>query len=473
MFEITVVSLGPGSREYLTLGAVEKMEKASKLILRTGSCDASLYLKEKGIVFDTLDQLHETSEDFDELVDNCTEAVIRASALSDVCYAVLDAEHDETVKRLRSRTKVRQIAGVSCASPLLAAAAQDKTEIQTASSLEITGTQNALLMLECDSVMLMGECKLQLLEWYSPDQPVYFFPPCEKPERDYIEIPLEDLDRQKKYDHTCCCMIPPLPLRGKKRFDFYDLVRVVDILRGPDGCPWDKAQTHQSLTRYLLEESYEAAEQIAVEDWDAAADELGDVLLQVVLHARIGKEFGDITLSDITSDICDKMIKRHRHVFGSDDCKTVDEVLDNWEKIKKEERGQTTQADVLRNVSHALPALLRADKVQGKARDVGFDWDDPMDALQKVHEEADEVRLAIEKGDPDNLREELGDLLFSCVNAARLCKEDSEKVLTMATEKFIKRFTRMENAILADGKQMKHLTLSEMDVYWNSSKRER
>ena len=470
MGQITVVALGPGSREMLTLGAVDTLKKAPRVLLRTDRCDAADYLREIGLSFDTLDALHEESEDFDELIARSVRAVKEAAEKGDVCYAVFDPAADETVKALRKVENVRVLPGVPLSAPFLAAApAGDTVEIQTASSLQVTSIQNPLLILECDSRMLMGDCKLQLLRWYDPDQPALFFPPSDGPARPFVSVPLCEIDRQKTYDHTCAVFIEPVPLKERRRFDFYDLVRVMAILRGEDGCPWDREQTHQSLRKYLIEEAYEAASAIDEEDWDHVADELGDVLLQIVFHARVGEETGTLGLSDITSHICRKMIDRHRHIFGTARCDTAEEVLVNWEKIKREERGFTTQGQVLRGVSKGLPALMRAGKVQKKARDVGFDWNDPRDALKKVHEEADEV-LAELDGGRAGLEMEIGDLFFACVNVARLAGVDSDTALEKATEKFISRFCAMENAILQAGKRLEGLTLSEMDVYWEGSK---
>ena len=472
MNPITIVSLGPGSRDYLTLGTINALKAAEKVILRTRvRCDAADYLSEIGIHFETLDFLHEECEDFEELTARAADYLVKAAQEQEICYAVFDASADETVTALRKKASdVRVLPGVPLSAPFLAAApAQEKIEIQTASSLTITATQNPLLILECDSKMLLGECKLQLLDWYDPDQKVLFFPPSDKPLRQMIKIPLSDLDRQKKYDHTCAALLPPTELTARKRFDFYDLVRVMAILRGENGCPWDKEQDHESLRKYLIEEAYETAAAVDEGDWDHVADELGDVLLQVVFQANIGHQLGTFELSDITTHICRKMIDRHRHIFGADHCETADDVLKNWEKIKKEERGFKTQSDVLRGVSPGLPPLMRAAKVQKKAGDVGFDWPGPREALQKVREEADEVLSALE-GRGGNLEEELGDLLFSCVNLARLSGFEAECILQKAVEKFISRFSAMEISIFRDGKRFQDLTLSEMDVYWRGSK---
>lgn len=468
MNPITVVSLGPGHREHLTLGALQALEKAEKLVLRTNQCDAAAYLLEKGISFETLDHLHEASEDFDELIALAVKKLLAMAEESPLCYAVFDASADETVRELGEHAALTLVPGMPLSAPFLAAAPQEKVEIQTASSLEITGTQNPLLILECNSRILAGECKLQLLNWLDPDQPIYFFPPSQEARRTYIHLTLSEMDRQENYDHTCAVLIPSTALIFRKRFDFYDLVRVMAILRGEDGCPWDKEQNHQTLRKYLIEEAYETAAAIDEEDWDHVADELGDVLLQVVFHAHVGHEYGTLELSDITTYVCKKMIDRHRHIFGTDQCDTAEDVLKNWEKIKNEERGFTTQSAVLNGVSRGLPPLMRAGKVQKKARNVGFDWDDPRDALKKVHEEADEVLEELDAGRDPAM--ELGDLFFACVNVARLAGVEAETALQQATEKFINRFTAMENAILQDGKRFEGLTLSEMDVYWEGSK---
>lgn len=471
MSKITVISLGPGPREHLTLGALSALEKAEKVVLRTEKCDAAAYLREKGISFDTLDHLHETCDDFEELAENAAREVLKVAENAPVCYAVFDAGNDETVRLLMQHTTdIAILPGMPLSAPLLSQLPQEKTEIQTAAALSVTGTQNPLLILELDSRMLAGECKLQLLSWYDADTEVYFFPPAAGAKRSFVKIPLCDMDRQKAYDHTAALLIPMQTLENKARYDFYDLVQVMGILRGENGCPWDKEQTHETLRKYLIEEAYETAAAIDDEDWLAVADELGDVLLQVVFQASIGAQYGTFELSDITTAICKKMIHRHRHIFGSDHCETAEDVVDNWEKIKKEERGFKTQSEVLQGVTRGLAPLMRAAKVQKKARDVGFDWDDPMEALQKVHEEADEVADAIREKNAAHLEEELGDLFFSCVNVSRLCGVEAETALQRATEKFVNRFTAMENAILRDGKCLKDLTLSEMDVYWNSSK---
>ena len=471
MNAITVVGLGPGPREFLTLGAVEALKKAEKIILRTEErCDAAKYLREIGLTYETLDFLHESCEDFEELNARAAEYVLAKAEESSVCYAVFDPAADETVAALSQKAPVQALAGVPLSAPLMnAAPRQEKIEIQTASGLNVTSIQNPLLILECGSRILTGECKLQLLSWYAPDQQALFFPPCDGPIRAYRPVALEDIDRQERYDHTCAVLLPALPLTDRSRFDFYDLVRVMDILRGENGCPWDREQTHESLSKYLIEEAYETSAAINEGDWDHVAEELGDVLLQVAFQANIGRQYGTMELSDITTSIVRKMIHRHRHIFGTDQCGTAEDVRNNWERLKKEERGYRTQADVMRGVPKGLPPMLRAEKVQKKARDVGFDWQGPDEALKKVIEEAGETDRAVRLGGPD-VKEEIGDLLFSCAAAARLAGVDAESALQGAVEKFIFRFSALENAILQAGKRFQDLTLSEMVVYWEGIK---
>ena len=256
----------------------------------------------------------------------------------------------------------------------------------------------------------------------------------------------------------------------RERFDMDDLMHVVRRLRAPDGCPWDREQTHETLLTDLLEESYEFIQAVRDEDIDHMYDELGDVLLQVALHTEIARQCGEFNLNDVTSAIAGKMIERHTHVFGQVKADTSEDVLNNWEALKREQRGIQTHADAMDNVSTGLSPLMRAAKVQKKARKVGFDWDNAQEALYKVHEEADEVLDNLKNGaDPE---EELGDLFFAAVNVCRLCKKDPDLALHAATNKFIHRFRKMENAIKTAGKSIEDLTLSEMDVYWNAGKRD-
>ena len=212
-----------------------------------------------------------------------------------------------------------------------------------------------------------------------------------------------------------------------KTYTFSDLLSIVETLRGENGCPWDKVQTHDSIKMNLVEESYEAIESLETGTKDQFADELGDILLQVVFHSQIGKEEGTFTIDDVLYHVCDKMISRHTHIFGTDKADTPEEVLETWEKNKLKEKGQKSYTESLNGVCKYLPALIRAQKVQSKAAKAGFDWDDASGALDKLKEEIDELSDAVSAGNTQNIEEELGDLLFSVVNVSRFLKCSAEE----------------------------------------------
>ena len=255
----------------------------------------------------------------------------------------------------------------------------------------------------------------------------------------------------------------------KESYGLKDLEEIVSLLRAPGGCPWDGEQTHESLRRGLLEESYEVVEAIDEASPEHLKEELGDVLLQVVFHADIEKDAGRFTLDDVADGICKKLIFRHPHVFGDTAVTGSDEVLVNWEELKREEKGQQTYTDTLTAVARSLPALWRAEKVQKKAKKAGFDWPDASGAVDKLSEELEELKEAMAQG--TNIEEELGDLLFAAVNVSRFVKADPEKALTAATDKFISRFRKVEAFAAQEGRDMAQMGLSELDQLWERAKR--
>ena len=248
----------------------------------------------------------------------------------------------------------------------------------------------------------------------------------------------------------------------KDSYDVNDLVEIVRILRSPGGCPWDAEQTHESIRRDFLEEAYEAVEAIDEGSTEHLKEELGDVLLQVALHARMEEEEGSFDLNGVADGVCKKLIYRHPHVFGDVAVSGTGEVL------KRKEKHQATHTDALNSVARSLPALWRAEKVQKKAKKAGFDWPDVSGAMDKLSEELTEFKAAVAEN--SNVEEELGDLLFSAVNAARFVKVDPEAALQKATEKFIARFRRVEE--LAGDRPMEDMDLAELDKLWEQAKHE-
>jgi tetrapyrrole methylase family protein/MazG family protein len=256
----------------------------------------------------------------------------------------------------------------------------------------------------------------------------------------------------------------------KEKYNIEDLLDITRILREPDGCPWDREQTHKSIRKDLLEEAYEVADAIDSDDSDALCEELGDLLLQVTMHSQMATENSDFDFNDVADGICKKLISRHPHVFGSVNVENTEEVLYNWDNIKRDEKHQESYTDTLISVPKAFPALMRAGKVQKRASKAGFDWESVNGAFAKLHEETVELETAIKSQNNDEIAEEYGDLLFAAVNVARFLKIDPEFSLNNATEKFIRRFSAVENEVLKSGKDMKDLSLAELDNIWNSIK---
>ena len=256
----------------------------------------------------------------------------------------------------------------------------------------------------------------------------------------------------------------------KDHYSISDLLDIVRLLRGEGGCPWDREQTHTSIRSDFIEETCEVIEAIDLDDKALLREELGDVLLQVVFHCRIEEETSTFTFDDVCDEVCKKLIIRHPHVFGDVTANTTDQVLKNWDAIKMETKGQERYTDTLTSVAKSLPALMRAQKVGKRAMRAGMDFRCAEDAVACIGNEKAELDVAVAKNDKANIEEEIGDLLFSCVNAARHLGVDAELALKSATEKFIKRFSVTEDLTSAENIDMKELPIEELDKYWNKAK---
>ena len=256
-----------------------------------------------------------------------------------------------------------------------------------------------------------------------------------------------------------------------KKYSIDDLRDIMVQLRGENGCPWDKVQTHQSIKKSMIEECYEAIDALDSGDDHAFANELGDVLLQVVFHARIAEERGAFDFDDVVNEICTKLITRHTHDFGKDNAVSAEEALGQWEKNKKKEKNLDSYTAMLEDVPHYLPALMRSEKIQKKAGSVGFDWEETEPIYDKIAEETAEVKEAVKNGNADEIEEEYGDLLFAVVNLGRHLKVTPEIALTKASDKFVKRFKKMEEKAISDGKDMAELSAKELDELWEFVKK--
>ena len=257
----------------------------------------------------------------------------------------------------------------------------------------------------------------------------------------------------------------------KDKYDINDFLKITAILRGEGGCPWDREQTYESLKRYVLEEAYEVIDACDTGGMKLA-DELGDLLLQITMLSQIGSEDGTFCFDDVCDLVSKKMIQRHPHVFGNVKADTSEKVLDNWEKIKRNERDIKTVSGAMQDVTKGLPALLRAYKIQGKAAKVGFDWSEIKGQLDKVREETAEVEKAVEEGNPEEIEKEIGDLLFAVVNVARFEKVNPELAAEKANKKFMRRFEYIEKKATESGRKLEEMTFEEMDRLWDMAKEE-
>lgn len=255
---------------------------------------------------------------------------------------------------------------------------------------------------------------------------------------------------------------------------FERVTAIIRFLMSEDGCPWDRVQTHETLKKYMIEETYEVIDAINEKDPDHLEEELGDFILQAVYHGLLGEAEGSFDLTSVLNRVSDKMLFRHPHVFfrenGEKSTKTLDNALVRWENMKQRERSEKSQTQLMSEIPKELPALMRSFKIQKKARDVGFDWDDVKDALAKVREETGELEEIYDTSDKQHILEEIGDLLFSVVNVARFLDIDPEEALSFTSEKFVRRFGYIEEKAKSQGRELTSMTLDEMDGLWEEAK---
>lgn len=256
----------------------------------------------------------------------------------------------------------------------------------------------------------------------------------------------------------------------KERYDIDDLIQLVTVLRAPGGCPWDREQTHDSIRKNFIEETYEVIEAINKKDPEGLREELGDVLLQVALHSEMERERGTFDFGDVVNDICQKLVIRHPHVFGDVTAENEKEALSRWDDIKLKTKGMKKQSESMIKVPRELPALMRAQKIQSKAAKAGFDWEHIDGAFEKLFEEINELKAALKQGSYSDTADEFGDVLFSCVNIARFIDVDSEEALTYSTDKFMNRYILVEKLAQEQGMDMKNSSIDELDALWIKAK---
>ena len=483
MNKLTVIGLGPGSKEYLTMGAFEQMKTGTKVMLRTEKHPVVDYIKSQGIEYESFDYLYDEIDDFDGVYKKIVEKLLNMLQKQCIVYAVPGSPFvaEFTVQLLIEAQKkeyfeLEFIPAASFIEAILHTLRKDPIKgLNIVDGLrldeQIINVKSDVIVTQVYNKMIASEVKLKLMEYYSDEHMVTIIRAAAIPGEEKIEtVKLYELDHILWFDYLTSIYIPKVENTIENPTNMNDLVSIMKRLREKDGCPWDIEQTHESLKPYLIEESYEVLEAIDEKDSILLEEELGDLLLQVVFHAQIASESGEFDVRDVIKGICKKLIYRHPHVFRNKTADTADEAVSSWEDMKRQEKKEATYTDGLRRIPKHLPALMKSYKVQEKAADVGFDWDKVEEAIAKVREEFYEVLEVYKTDQKEKIIEELGDLLFAVVNVTRFLKVDPELALNKTVNKFIRRFSFIENAAIKNGKDMKEMTLEEMDELWNKAK---
>lgn len=460
MATITVVGVGLEA-EQLTFAAAQALKAGARVILHTGHIGCTAWLEAEGVPYETLDALYETCADFEEHADRAADFVLEAARSGDVVYAVYDVRDRSVLKISQRDAKLRIIAGPPVEGALLGSldGATRMLEASDWESFHLSSMDNALIR-EIDSRELASEVKLRLMECYPDETRCLVL----SGDGSVARVPLYDLDRLKAYDHRSCALIPAQrDLMKLERYGFDELVQIMHILQGPQGCPWDREQTHESLRPFMLEETYEAIDAINAGDSDHLYDELGDILMQVVMHAEIGKKHGEFEIRDAITAICEKMIQRHTHIFGSDHAGNPDEVLDLWARNKMKERGQRTYAETLRETPRSLPALMRGCKLMDRSLRAGVGQRD----AEALAREAAACVLAVPGS--DGREEALGDALLMLCALARAAGVDAELALSEAGDRFVERFSALEEELAGRGTPLPAKD-GEAGQYWDRVK---
>jgi tetrapyrrole methylase family protein/MazG family protein len=476
---VTVVGLGPGDPALLTLRAAQLLSQRGEVHLRTLRHPAAAGLP-ASLQVESFDAVYDSAEDFDAVYDEIVARLIELARRPEgVLYAVPGdgCVGEASVARLRRAAAQAGlpfvlIPGVSFLEPTLAALGLDALDgLQVADALDVAAghhpplaTDRPALLGQLYSAAVAADVKLTLMNAYPDDHPVTLVHAAGSAEERLEHFPLHDFDRSPGIGLRTSLYVPA----GGRGDSLEAFQETVAHLRAPDGCPWDREQTHQSLAPHLMEESYEALHALDADDLPALREELGDLLLQIVLQVQIASESGAFRMADVIGGINDKIVRRHPHVFAAVQVEGVEQVLQNWEALKQAERSEAGEGKgLLDGVPVGLPALAQAAEVQRRVARVGFDWPALEGVLEKVGEELNEVLTA--EG-AERQADEMGDLLFAVVNYARWLDIDPETSLRRAAQRFRSRFAQLEAEARRAGRPLPSLSAGEMDRLWEAAK---
>ncbi len=454
---ITVVALGCREGQ-ITMEGAEAIGKADKVFVKTALTDTYNYFKDRGIEHTCLDFIYDNSQNFDEL----DSAIVEFIASQDDCniaYCVNGSGYDDRSVMLLSDSRDIKILpsvsfGAMGGAPSVASVCISAYELVNMRGFNYD-TRMSLCVSDIDNAFIAGEVKLILQNILGDEEKAIY---------DGREICIYEIDRQDKYDYASTVYVPPKKLVDKKRFNFGDLYQIMRILRGDNGCQWDKAQTHESIRQNAVEEAYELVEAINNDDIDNIIEESGDLFLQSVFHCVIGEDSGEFDLEDCLSGICRKLIDRHTHIFGDVVANTPEEALKAWDEAKAKEKRYSTASEKIDKIAGALPALMRAYKVQKAVAKTGFEFDSIQQTVDKVREELDEFCAAKTR---EELEDEGGDILIAAVNVLRWKDVEPEIALSKSIDKFVRRFKYVEDKC---GGDIKSKSEQELNALWEEAK---
>ncbi|MCK0473634.1 nucleoside triphosphate pyrophosphohydrolase [Halalkalibacter sp. APA_J-10(15)] len=478
MKKITVIGLGAGGLEQMSLGIYRYITKHKKLLVRTMEHPAIKELEAEGVVIESFDHLYEEYDDFERVYEAIVEQ-LKEKNDTELIYAVPGHPFvaERTVQLLKDDQDVtlHVLGGQSFLDDMYTALQVDPIEgcqIIDGTSMnrdELELTHHMIIVQVYDSY-IASEVKLTLMDRLPDDYEVTIVTAAGSRDQIIKTVPLYELDRDLALSNLTAVYVPPVKNDQLLYGEFDALRQVIAKLRGPGGCPWDQKQTHASLKKYLLEEAYEVLEAIDQEDDEHLIEELGDVLLQVMLHAQIGEDEGYFSIDDVVRSLTEKMIRRHPHVFGDVKVKDIDDVVLNWDVIKQQEKGQQPEQLLLDGVPKGIAALIEAKKLQKQAAKVGFDWSEAAPILVKLQEEIGEFLQEVKDERMNEMTKELGDMLFVVTNLARFYGIDAEEALLGANQKFRRRFNHIEMVTRERGLAMSNLTLEQLDDIWEEAK---
>lgn len=480
MGKITIVGLGPGAFGLITVETLEMLKSAKPLILRTAKHPTVSEIRARGIEFASYDYVYEEQDSFEKVYQTiASDCLAQAAVGENLVYAVPGSPlvAEKTVTLIRDLAEKQGISltilpGMSFLEVLYTRLGIDPIEGLTVldaadvSSLP-SELRTGLVITQVYNDYVASEVKLALMEYYPDDFEVVLVKDLGLPEEKILRVPLFELDRISGIDHLTSLYVPCKP--PIEKFTLDPIVDIMAQLRSPEGCMWDVEQTHSSLRRYLVEEVYEVLEAIDLQQGDKLCEELGDLLLQIVFHARIAEESREFTMQQVVDVITEKMVRRHPHVFGDVTLRDAGEVVLNWDALKQLEYG-SERLSVLDGIPKGLPSLMRAYKLQGKAAKVGFDWDNIQSVWDKIEEELIELKTACLHSQVADIEGELGDVLFSVVNLARFLKIDAEVALNVTNNKFMRRFSYIEKTINNNKLKWENMDIKQLDILWEQAK---